>query len=67
MLPELKKMQNINTLVFYGQQEKDHLAFELPKEFKEDFVAGGHGYENNHQHISQMIIKALKDYQSKKP
>lgn len=67
VLPELKRMQHVNTLVFYGQQEKDHLAFELPKEFKEDFVAGGHGYENNHKHIAQVIIKTLKYFKSQRP
>lgn len=67
VLPALQKMQHVNTLVFYGQQEKDRLAFELPKEFKEAFVAGGHGYENNHQHISQVIVKTLKYFQSQKP
>ena len=67
VLPELKRMQHVNTLVFYGQQEKDHLAFELPKEFKEDFVAGGHGYENNHKNISQVIIKTYNYFKNRKP
>jgi len=64
VLPELKRMQHVHTLVFYGQQEKDHLAFELPKEFKEDFVAGGHGYENNHKKISQVIIKTFQYFKN---
>ena len=64
VLPELKRMQNTNALVFYGQQEKDSLAFELPKNFKEEFVAGGHGYENNHAHISQVIIKTLEYFRN---
>lgn len=65
VLPELKKMKNINTLVFYGRQEKDSLAFELPKNFKEEFVEGGHGYENNHEHISQVIIKTLEYFRNR--
>lgn len=67
VLPALQKMQHINTLVFYGKNEKDRLAFELPKEFKEVFVPGGHGYENNHKFISQEVVKALKYFQSKTP
>ncbi|MBE0651632.1 MAG: virulence factor [Bacteroidales bacterium] len=67
VLPELQRMQHINTLVFFGQQEKDHLAFELPKEFKVVFVAGGHGYENNHAHISQVIVNTLEYFRSQEP
>ena len=64
VLPEVEKLRNRNVLCLYGAEETDSLCTLLgPAAAKVIPMPGGHHFGGEYGHVSDIILKAVKNVQ----